>query len=542
MRHLTFTTPGKIVTIVRAAAFVTVAAIAGSILWQPRAAATAAPEATFTRDIAPILQAKCVACHRAGEVAPMALLTYEDARPWARAIKAKVVARQMPPWFADPAFGTFANDPSLSPTEIATIARWVDAGAPRGDPKDMPPTPHFTEGWQLGEPDLIVDLPEIQIPATGNDYFPTPSVTLDLADDHWIRAVEIRPSNRVVTHHSVIFCVDADAATGGGRGSMVASGVFNVLAVWAVGTPPTVYPEGMGRWVRKGQMLRTNLHYHPNGTAQVDRTRVGLYFGKGELKKEVVAALAGNLTFSIPPQAQNYELRAAYVADQDINVVSFFPHMHLRGQDMTMTATYPGGKHETLLNVPAYDFNWQLFYYPKTTVSLPKGTRIDLLAHYDNSAANKRNPDPTASVGFGEASTAEMMFGMFEFTAADGVSPRASNARTRMEALLSSFTNSAYLVDLPLARQTIPSVLYLPRSGEGTWYIPTLGMINVSALKDVQWTGGTFEFSSVLRLGTGPGPYAIKGALQDDGTIHGSVKTIAADGRVPFSEFVGRQK
>jgi hypothetical protein len=211
----------------------------------------------------------------------------------------------------------------------------------------------------------------------------------------------------------VIFSANVSAMS-----ALSSTGMFDVLGVWAVGTPPTVYPEGTGRWVRKGQMLRTNLHYHPNGTPQVDRTRVGLYFGKGELKKEVAAALAGNVTFSIPPNAPNFELRSVYMVDQDINIVSFFPHMHLRGKDMKMTATFPDGRQQTLLNVPAYDFNWQLFYYPKTTVPLPRGTRVDLVAHYDNSAANKHNPDPSKAVTFGEASTtSEMMFGMFEFTA-----------------------------------------------------------------------------------------------------------------------------
>jgi len=507
----------------------------GGILWQFSPAQTAAPAVTFTRDVAPILHAKCVNCHRAGEVAPMALLTYQDARPYARAIKDKVASRQMPPWFADPAFGSFINDARLSDKEIATITSWVDAGAPQGDAKDMPKPPVFTEGWQLGEPDLVVELPDVLIPATGGDYFPTPNIALPLTEDRWIRAVEIRPSNRQVTHHSVIFSTGAGPITSG-------NGLFDVLAVWAVGTAPTVYPDGMGRWVRKGQMLRTNLHYHPNGTAQIDRTKVGLYFGKGDLKKEVVASLAGNIAFQIPAQAQNYELRAAYVTDQDINIVSLFPHMHLRGRDMTMTATYPGGKKtETLLNVPAYDFNWQLFYYPKTSVPLPKGTRIDLVAHYDNSSANKRNPDPNRRVTFGEASTAEMMFGMFEFTAADGVSPTPSTPRDRMQALQSSFADSAYLVDLVRPRQTIPSVLHIPAAGEGAWYVPTFGMIFVSPIKPV-WTGRTFEFEGVLHVGAGPGdpPFKVRGERQDDGSIRASVEPI--DGKpIPFSEFTGRK-
>lgn len=509
--------------------------IAAAALLPPFSAASAGPAVTFTRNVAPILHAKCATCHRRGEVAPMPLLTYQDARPWARAIKDKVASRQMPPWFADPAVGSFRNDPSLTANEIATIAKWVDAGAPQGDLEDMPKLPEFTGGWQLGEPDQIVDLPEVQIPATGADYFPTPSITLNLTEDRWIRAVEIRPSNREVTHHSVIFSADMMAKGSGG--------VFNVLAVWAVGAPPTVYPEGMGRWVRRGQMLRTTLHYHPNGKPQVDRTRVGLYFGKGELRKEVLAALAGNITFTIPPHAQNYELRGTYVADQDIDIVSLFPHMHLRGKDMKMVATFPGGRQQTLLNVPAYDFNWQLFYYPKTKVSLPKGTRIDLIAHYDNSSANKNNPNPNRRVTFGEASTAEMMFGMFEFTVADGVGAKPSTPRSRMEALLSTFpAGSAYLVDITLPQQTIPSVLHIPRSGEGAWYVPLFGIINVSPIAGVQWTGSAYEFSTSLRLGGGgPGPYRFKGEISEEGSIRGSVEPESGTGRPPFREFSGER-
>jgi hypothetical protein len=461
-------------------------------------------------------------------------MTYEEARPWAKAIKEKVLLKQMPPWFADQKFGTFTNDPSLSAKEVETITRWVDAGAPRGDAKDLPKPPQFTDGWQLGEPDMIVELPEVQIPATGPDYFPTPNIALNLTEDHWIRAVEIRPSNREVTHHTAIFSTAAGAALGG-------SGFFDILAVWAVGTPPVIYPEGMGRWIRKGQMLRTNLHYHPNGKPQVDRTRVGLYFGKGELKKEVVAALAGTFNLFIPPQDPNYEVRAVYVATQDINMVSLFPHMHLRGKDMTMTATYPGGRQETLLNVPAYSFDWQLFYYPKKDIALPKGTRIDVVAHYDNSGANKRNPDPTKTVGFGESSTSEMMFGMFEFTAADGVSPQAASIRSQMETLLASFpSGSAYLIDVPRANQPpVPSVLHVPQSGEGSWFVPTLGIVNVSPIRDLKWNGKAFDFSAALRLGTGPGPFHVTGTV-DDGSIHGSLETLSAASRVPFSEFTGK--
>ena len=501
-----------------------------------RPVATEAPAVTFTKDVAPILHAKCVACHRAGEVAPMSLLTYQDARPYARAIRDKVVSRSMPPWFADPKFGSFANDARLSATEIDTIAKWVDTGAPQGDAKDMPNAPRFTDGWQLGEPDLIVELPEVQIPAAmpnGGDYFPTPNVAMDLKEDRWIRALEIRPSNREVTHHSVIFSTAGSA--------MGPSGVFDVLGVWAVGTPATRYPDGQGRWLRKGQTLRTNLHYHPNGQPQVDRTKVGFYFGKGELKKEVVAGLAGNIAFAIPPQANNFEMRAAWIADQDVDIVSLFPHMHLRGRDMAMTATYPDGRSETLLSVPQYDFNWQLFYYPKTNIRLPKGTHVDLVAHYDNSSANKRNPDPNRRVTFGEASTAEMMFGMFEYTAADGVSPAPSTPQKRVAALLSSFKESAYAVDIVRPRQTIPSVLYIPPSGDGAWYVPTFGMLFVSPIKPV-WKGNTFEFEGVLHVGAGPGdpPFTVKGERLEDGSIKAAIESI--DGKaIPMAGFTGRR-
>lgn len=475
-------------------------------------------DVTFAKDVAPILHAHCVTCHRPGEVAPMALRTYEEARPWARSIKQKVVSREMPPWFADPAHGTFANDARLSSSQIGTIARWVDAGAPRGNPAGQPKTPEFTDGWQLGEPDFIIDLPEIDIPAEGKDYFPTPNLTLDIPEDRWVRAVEIRPSNRAVTHHSVLFTTS----------SPLAGGSFDVLAVWAVGTPPTVYKEGMGRWLRKGQQIRTNLHYHPNGTPGKDRTRVGLYWGRGELKKEVTAALAGDLMFEIPPGAKRHELRAVWVVDQDVSIVSYFPHMHFRGKDMSLTATFPDGRRQTLLSVPKYDFNWQLFYYPKDRVALPRGTRIDILAHYDNSAENRSNPDPTRAVTFGESSNDEMMFGMFEFIADEGVAPKRSTVATRIDALLSTLPReSSYRVNLQLARQTLPSALHLPKQGPGTWYIPTIRQILVVPPERVAWTGDAFEFEMDLRMNRqSAGRYRVSGEAGADGTIRGTVAPI----------------
>ena len=265
-----------------------------------------------------------------------------------------------------------------------------------------------------------------------------------------------------------------------------------MLGVWAVGTPATVYPEGMGRWVRKGQMLRTNLHYHPNGTPQVDRTRVGLYFGKGEMKKEVAAALAGNITLLDSAAAQPTSRCArVYIVDQDINVVSFFPHMHLRGKDMKMTAKFPDGRQRNAAERAAVRL--QL-----AAVLLPEDDRGAAARHARRTAwrttttraANKHNPDPTKAVTFGEASTDEMMFGMFEFTAAAGVSPKPSTERARMEALVASLpADSSFLINLPFGKEPMPVVLHVPRTGEGALYTQTMGMMLPQPVAKLEWQG-----------------------------------------------------
>ncbi len=493
----------------------------------------AAADVTFTRDVAPILHAKCVSCHRPGEAAPMALRTFAEARPFARAIKERVVARKMPPWPADRAIGAFVNDPSLTDREIATIAEWVDSGAAQGDPAHMPPVPQFTEGWQLGEPDLVVDLPEIQVPATGGDLFPLPMVTVKMDQDRWIRAVEIRPSNRQVAHHAVLFA--------GGNGLLQSTNPANVLAVWAVGTPPTVYPTGTGRWLRKDQVIATNLHYHPNGTATTDRMRVGFYFGTGELEKEVATAVAGNVTFEIPPHATNYEMRGVYVADQDISVVSFFPHMHLRGKNMTMTATFPDGRRQALLNVPNYDFNWQLFYYPREPITLPRGTRVDVVAHYDNSSANRANPDPRLAVRFGETTSDEMMFGTFEFVPVDGVSPvRPPNDRLRIDVIAKELpADSTYLLTVPFVFRQMATAMTLPRSGDGVWYLtPRPAIVIDVPVTNITWNGNAFTFTTEVRVGGLGGRLNGAGEIAEDGTVRGEF-TLPGGGRSPLGKFSG---
>ena len=441
----------------------------------------------------------------------------------------------MPPWFANPLHGSFKNNPTLSEEEISTITEWVDSGAPQGDPADLPELPNFTEGWALGEPDYIGELPEVAVPADGPDYYPDLSFTMnDLPEKRWIRAIEVRPGNRNVTHHSVVF---TDGNPGqGGTGSGQRSGFFDVLVVWSVGTNPHVFPEGVGRWLYPGQTLTVNAHYPPSGKVETDVTRIGVYWGEGELEKELTAVLAGTMTFEIPPRAQNYELRSSYIIDQDSTVVSYFPHMHVRGKDMRMIANYPNGETETLIDVPEYDFDWQFFYYPDKKVSLPAGTRLDIVAHYDNSELNPENPDPGRTVRFGTTTNDEMMFTVFEFIADDGVSPIPASDETRRDALVASLpSDSVYRVDLPMMRRGLPTALHLPRNGEGTWYIPMRGNLLVIPAKNIMWDGETYSFDMQMRLGPMGGDFVVSGQV-DNGTISGDFE---GSGMVPFSSFEG---
>jgi hypothetical protein len=342
----------------------------------------------------------------------MSLLSYSETRPWAKSIQKAVTTREMPPWFADEAHGTFSNDPSISQAEIQTINRWVMAGAPEGDPTLMPELPVFTEGWQLGEPDYIFELPTVEVPADGPDLLPNPMIRLEVPERRWVRAVEVRPSDPEVNHHQVIFMSDFRSQQANER--------FNILAVWAAGTAPVVFPEGTGRWVKPGDMLVVNQHYHPNGKeARTETTRVGLYFGEGEPDSVITAVLAGTMDFNIPAGESDWELRARHTMKSEADIISYFPHMHLRGKAMQFIAHYPDGKQETLIDVPGYDFDWQLFYYLQEPKRLPAGTEIEVIARYDNSANNEANPDPTRDVGFGLNSTDEMMFGVFEMIEVD---------------------------------------------------------------------------------------------------------------------------
>lgn len=355
---------------------------------------------TYAKDIAPILNAKCVQCHRAGEVAPMSLQSYAEVRPWTKAIAKRVVQeKSMPPWHADPAFGTFSNDMRLSPEEIATIDRWIKTGAAFGEEKDLPPPREFPDGWVLGEPDYMIELDPVEIPADGPDKFPNLTATLDLPGDTWIRAIEIQPSQKRGVHHVFARVAEPDGKIGGQLGAYVA------------GSGPTVFADGTGRLIKKNQKIVAQAHYHSFGAPVTDRTRIGLYFATGEIKHESVALAISNTTFKIPAGAKDYEVTADYTFDQYALITNLAPHMHQRGKEMTITAHFPDGGSQTLIK-SHWDPDWDINYRLAEPIAAPKGTRLELVARYDNSADNPRNPDPTDDLTFG---VEEMMIGFVDY-------------------------------------------------------------------------------------------------------------------------------
>jgi len=383
------------------------------------AANTSAPPVTFAKDVAPIMNHRCVECHRAGEAAPMAFTSYKEVRPWAKAIREKVIERAMPPWLADSAYGHFSNDRRLPQKEIDTIVAWVDAGAPLGDEHDVPSPPHFNEGWIIGEPDVVISLPDpVAVPATGVIPYRYITVPTNFGEDKWIQAAEIRPGNRAVVHHVIVFAgnVMGGGATGehhdeGGRDWAGAK-----LAGFAPGEQPKVYPPGTAKLLKAGTKLIFQLHYTPNGKAATDRTSVGLIFARGPVEHPALSATATNFWFKIPPGDANYEVRSSWTAPADVRIVDMMPHMHLRGKDFTYTAVYPDGRREVVLRVPKYDFNWQLIYRLEEPLSLPKGARLECVAHFDNSVNNPANPDPLKEVRWGPQTWEEMMIGWFDYT------------------------------------------------------------------------------------------------------------------------------
>jgi hypothetical protein len=364
---------------------------------------------TFTKDVAPILYKNCAECHRPTMFAPMSLMTYDDARPYARAIKQKVAARQMPPWGADPTFGTFKNDPTLSEKDIATIVAWVDAGAPKGEDADLPPAPAFVDGWTIGKPDAVFTMEEeFQIPATGTIPYMYFKVPTHLAEDKWIQAIEIKPGARSHVHHVIAFTQPAGQPLNPGG----ALGPTNIGGV-TPNKPGLTFPDGVARLLRGNQDIVLQIHYTTNGAGASDRTTVGIIYAKQPPTKLAAGGMALNARFVIPANDPNAEVRATTTLPRETVMTSLTPHMHVRGKDMIYIAHYPDGTDETLLSVPKYDFNWQITYQLATPKVFPAGTKIEVIAHYDNSANNKFNPDASKDVRWGDQTWEEMMIGFW---------------------------------------------------------------------------------------------------------------------------------
>lgn len=400
-------------------------------------AAAAVKETTFHKDVEPLLQARCQGCHRAGEAAPMSLLTYKDARPWAKAIKEAVLVRRMPPWFADSAHGEFANDRRLTDREIETLVSWVDGGAKEGDLKDAPKPLLFAEGWAMGTPDAVIEMPQaFEVPASGTvdyTYFVVPT---GFTEDRWIEQVEVRPGTKSVVHHIVAvvrppgvrYLPDAKPGVAyvpvkkeqkrqpdDGQGTLsFAGGATEIVGVYVPGGLPYELKPGQARLIPKGSDIVFQMHYTANGKSTGDRSRIGFIFAKEPPKERVVNTFVANTNLHIPPQAMDHPVTARVTLYEDTRLLSLFPHMHVRGKSFEYRVTYPTGESETLLTVPKYDFNWQLTYYLKQPKVLPKGTVMECVAHYDNSPNNAFNPDPKSDVYWGDQTWEEMLAGFVD--------------------------------------------------------------------------------------------------------------------------------
>jgi mono/diheme cytochrome c family protein len=374
---------------------------------QAAGAAQSAP--TFTKDVAPIFYSRCVECHRPTMFAPMSLVKFDEARPWARSIKQRVAARTMPPWGADPAHGVFKNDPRLSDKEIATIVAWVDAGAPKGDDKDLPKAPTFAEGWTIGKPDVVFTMTEdFKIPATGIVEYQYLRLPTGITEDKWIKAIEIKPQARAQVHHVLAYT----QPTGSPLNQQGALGPGNIGGV-TPNKPGVVYEPGVGRLLAANSDIVLQMHYTTNGQATTDRTQVGIVFAKEAPKMQARGGSVIQPRFVIPAGAPAHEVRGSRVLNADTLITTFTPHMHVRGKDMTYIAKFPDGTTETLLSVPKYDFNWQITYQLAKPRLFPKGTEIEVIAHFDNSPGNKFNPDPTKDVRWGDQTFEEMMIGFW---------------------------------------------------------------------------------------------------------------------------------
>jgi mono/diheme cytochrome c family protein len=429
----------------RAVVIAFVAILATSSAW--RAQSPDAPSVpTFSDTIAPIVYANCVSCHRPGEAAPFALLSYDDVAKRGELIAQVTRSRYMPPWKAVEGHGQFLDERRLSDAQIDAIRDWVRGGMPRGDAAKMPPLPAFTDGWRLGEPDLVLEMPEgFTVPATGADIYRNFAIPTGLTEDRWVRAVEFRPTARRAVHHALFSFIRGGAVKkfegrGGQPGFDGAMPVALVpgfqpagdLGSWAVGTTPRPFPGGLARRLAKGSDLVLQVHFHPTGKPELERSRIGIYFADGPPSRRIFTpgipgffgALAG---IDIPPGERAFTIRGSYTVPRDMHAYSVMAHAHYLGKEFKVDATLPDGSVEPMLWIQDWDFNWQERYDYREPVLLPRGTRIDIAITYDNSADNPRNPcNPPRRVRWGLQSLDEMGSVNFIMAAVDAAEDTAA--------------------------------------------------------------------------------------------------------------------
>jgi hypothetical protein len=390
-------------------------------------------------NVLPILQQHCQGCHRMGEIAPFSLVTYNQAKNWAAAIRADVDSRKMPPWFADPCCGRFSNDPSLSLKELETVDRWVEAGAPEGDPRGAPPPPHWTEGWNIVAPDLELKMPQpVKLPASGDVEYTYEIVPTHFKEGRWVQMSELRPSARDHVHHAVVYVRPPESSWlhGAPVGVPFTASTLrdphlmheahattsDLLLVYAPGSSPEDWPEGMAKFIPAGSDLIFQMHYTTNGQASSDQTSLGLVFAKHAPEKRVLTLQLANDhdAIPIPPNTDNYRVEVHGTLPNDALLLGFFPHMHLRGKKFEYNIVHDDGGRETLLRVN-YDFYWQLSYRLAEPRMLRAGTRLEAVAWYDNSKNNLHNPDPDSPVEWGDQTYNEMMVGFFDVAVPAGM-------------------------------------------------------------------------------------------------------------------------
>jgi hypothetical protein len=410
--------------------------------------AAAAPntEPTFYKDVLPVLQKNCQSCHRPGEAAPMSFMSFDSTRPWAKAIKTAVSTHKMPPWFADPHIGKFSNDRTLSDADVQTIVSWVDAGAKAGNAKDAPAPVKFVEGWVIGKPDAVFEVPTaFEVPKSGTIDYQYVIVHTNFTEDKWVQFAEARPSDVEHCHHIIAYLREpgnpwmkdapigvafvperpsqnqnANAQNGNAQnanrngGGDGGGGLGDFLAGYAPGMVAPQLKEGQAKLIKAGSDIVFQLHYTANGKPGADKSRVGFIFSKTQPTERIVTLAAQQPRFAIPPGDPNYRVDAKLTLQDDSKLNMLLPHMHLRGKSFEFRVVYPDGTKETLLSVPHYSFSWQLSYFLQEQKVLPKGTTVEVTGWFDNSANNPYNPDPTKEVHFGEQSWDEMMFGFFD--------------------------------------------------------------------------------------------------------------------------------